>query len=312
MSADDPHIICFRRQTSQNFNFMRSKVTAIIPVYNGAGYIRRAIESVLSQTQPADELIVVDDGSTDETAAIVWSFGPEVRYLYQPNSGVAAARNKGIKQATSEWIAFLDADDYWEPSKLASQLAFSEGVGLVGARWYTEYPGNPRCLAEIPNNAFFGRMFTACGSEAFQVAMNLWTGVVLVRRNLVCDQRFVSGLETAEDRDLWIRLAASTPVYLVPEPLATYVQYGNSQSNSDPARDCGNMLKVVRRHAELLGSKGVREQEANVYRRWAGIHLARGSPRSAVIPAAHRLAIQPTSPQAWWIMCKSLVRSTLL
>jgi hypothetical protein len=182
----------------------------------------------------------------------------------------------------------------------------------VGARWFTEYPGNPRCLAEVPNKTFFGRKFTARGPEAFQVAMNLWTGVVLARRNLLGDQRFVSGLETAEDRDLWIRLAASTPIYLIPEPLATYVQYENSMSNSNPERDCGSMLRVVRRHADLLGPKGVRQQEAYVYRRWAGNHLARGSPRSAIIPAAHRLKIQPTSPQAWWIMFKSLVRSTLL
>jgi glycosyltransferase involved in cell wall biosynthesis len=290
---------------------VRNKVTAVIPVYNGAALIRRSIESVLAQTRPADELIVVDDGSTDETSSIVRSYGASVRYVHQRNSGVAAARNKGVEQATSEWIAFLDADDYWEPLKLERQLAFSEGVGLVGARWFTEYPGRPRCVAEVPDNAFFGRMFKASGSEAFRVAMNFWTGVVLVRRSVLGDQRFVSGLEPAEDRDLWIRLAASTPLYLIPEPLATYVQYEDSLSNSDSDRDCGNMLKVVRRHAVLLGSKGVREQEANVYRRWAGNHLARGKPRSAIAPAARRLAIQPASAQAWWVMYKSLARSIL-
>jgi glycosyltransferase involved in cell wall biosynthesis len=289
---------------------MRNKVTAVIPVYNGAALIRRSIESVLAQTRPADELIVVDDGSTDETSSIVRSYGESVRYVHQRNSGVAAARNNGVQQATSEWIAFLDADDHWEPLKLERQLAVSERVGLVGARWFTEYRGKPRCVEEVPNDAFFGKMLKARGSEAFHLAMNIWTGVVLVRRSVLSDQHFVSGLEPAEDRDLWIRLAASIPIYLIPQPLATYVQFENSLSNVDSDRDCGNMLKVVRRHAVLLGPKGVREQEANVYRRWAGNHLARGTPRSAITPAARRLAIQPTSPDAWWIMCKSLARST--
>jgi glycosyltransferase involved in cell wall biosynthesis len=210
-----------------------------------------------------------------------------------------------------EWIAFLDADDYWEPSKLERQLAFSENVGLVGGRWFTEAAGKPRSVAKISNPGFFGRMLQPRESEAFQVAMHLWTSVLLVRRKALGDLRFVSGLEPAEDRDLWVRLAASTAVYLVPEPLATYAQLPDSLSNSDSDRDCVSMLKVVHRHAALLGAKGVREQEAVIYRRWAGGHLARGTPRSAVGPAARRLAIQPASLQAWWIMCKSLARSIL-
>jgi glycosyltransferase involved in cell wall biosynthesis len=290
---------------------MDNGVTAIIPVYNGAAFIRRSIESVLSQTRPADELIVVDDGSTDETRTIVQSYGASVRYLYQRNGGVAAARNNGVNQATSEWIAFLDADDYWEPLKLERQLAASDNVGLIGGRWFTEEPDKPRSVSMDVDPAFFGRTLKARGSEAFHVAMNLWTGTVLVRRNLLGDQRFVSGLEPAEDRDLWIRLVASTAAYLMPEPLATYTQGPDSLSNSDSDRDCGNMLKVVRRHAALLGPVGVRQQEAIVYRRWAGCHLARGNPRSAILPAARRLAVQPASAQAWWIMCKSLARSIL-
>src|ERR1700687_5608941 len=103
---------------------MDYSVTAIIPVYNGAALIRRSIESVLSQTHPADELIVVDDGSTDETSTIIRSYGAKVRHLYQPNSGVAAARNNGVKQASSQWIAFLDHDDEWLPDKLEPPIAF--------------------------------------------------------------------------------------------------------------------------------------------------------------------------------------------
>ena len=289
----------------------RKTVSVIIPYYRASQTIARAVESALGQTVRPLEILIVDDGSPEDAAEATKQFGSSVTVIRKPNGGAASARNLGIEHAKGEWIAFLDADDYWEPAKLERQLASSEGVGLVGSRWYTEDPGKPRCLAEIADPEFFGRMFRALSSEAFRVAMDLFTSVVLVRRNALGDQRFDSGLETAEDRDLWVRLVASTDVYLAPEPLATYVQLPGSLSNSDIDRDCRSMLKVVHRYAALLGAKGVREQEEVVYRSWAGRHLAAGKPQSAIVPAARRLAIQPASPQAWWIMCKSLARSIL-
>lgn len=289
----------------------RNTVSVVIPYYRARRTIGRAVRSVLAQTALPYEILIVDDGSHDDSADVIKELGSALTLIRKPNGGAASARNLGIDKARGEWIAFLDADDYWEPTKLERQLAYSEGVGLVGAGWFTECPGKPRCVAEVLDTSFFGRIVKARGPEAFRVAMNFWTGVVLVRRDALGDQRFVSGLEPAEDRDLWIRLAASTSVCLVPEPLATYVQYENSLSNNDSDRDCGNMLKVVRRHAALLGAEGVREQECTVYRRWAGCHLAGGRPRSAITPAARRLLVQPTSAQAWWIMAKALGQSVL-
>lgn len=288
-----------------------SSVTVVIPYFRARQTVARAVRSVLLQTARPVEIIIVDDGSPDDAMESLKEFGSVVTLIRKPNGGAGSARNVGIEQARGEWIAFLDADDYWEPSKLERQLAVSEGVGLVGGRWFTEFPGQPRTLSGIPNPEFFGRQFNPHGSEAFHVAMNIWTGVVLVNRKVLGSQRFPSEFETAEDRDLWIRLAASTSVHLLPEPLATYVQYENSLSNSDSDRDCGNMLKVVRRHAGLLGAKGLREQEADVYRRWVWSNLGRGKPRSAISPAARRLAIKPTSPQAWWTLAKVLCRSML-
>jgi glycosyltransferase involved in cell wall biosynthesis len=290
---------------------LRETVSVIIPYYQASHTIARAVESALGQTLRPHEILIVDDGSPDDPAGPTKQFGSSVTVIRKPNGGTASARNLGIEHAQGDWIAFLDADDYWEPLKLERQLASSAGVGLIGGMWFMEYPGKPRYVGEVIEPAFFGRVFRPHGEEAFHVAMNIMTDVVLVRRNALGDQRFVTGLEPAEDRDLWIRLVASTNVYLVPEPLATYVQLPGSLSNSDSDRDCGSMLKVLHRHAELLGVKGVRKQEAIIYRRWAGTHLARGRPRSAIRPAARRLAIQPASPQAWWIMCKSLLRSVL-
>ncbi|HVC12783.1 MAG TPA: glycosyltransferase family A protein, partial [Burkholderiales bacterium] len=92
--------------------------SVVIPVYNGAGTIGRSIESVLAQTYPASELIIVDDGSTDDTARVVASFGRRVVSLPQANAGVSAARNNGAQRAAGEWLAFLDADDWYYPDRL--------------------------------------------------------------------------------------------------------------------------------------------------------------------------------------------------
>ena len=97
-------------------------VSVIIPVYNCEKYVAEAIESVLAQTYPAIEVIVVDDGSTDKSSEIIKSF-PEVQYLFQNNAGTAAARNHGINVSRGEYLAFLDADDLWLPEKLTLQMA---------------------------------------------------------------------------------------------------------------------------------------------------------------------------------------------
>jgi glycosyltransferase involved in cell wall biosynthesis len=97
-------------------------VSVIIPVYNGDRYLAEAIQSVLAQTYQPIEIIVIDDGSTDDTAEVAQSFGSLIRYDYQLNSGSSAARNRGIELASGEFIAFLDADDLWLEDKLALQI----------------------------------------------------------------------------------------------------------------------------------------------------------------------------------------------
>lgn len=98
-------------------------ISVILPVYNGEGHLDAAIRSVLAQSNPPSEVIVVDDGSVDDSAAVAKSFGPPVRYLAQTNLGPAAARNLGIRHAKGIFLAFIDADDLWTPEKLAHQLA---------------------------------------------------------------------------------------------------------------------------------------------------------------------------------------------
>ncbi|MCB0209235.1 MAG: glycosyltransferase family 2 protein [Anaerolineae bacterium] len=97
-------------------------ITLIVPVYNGEKYLAEAIASILSQSRPPQEIIIIDDGSTDNTAAVAKGFGDRVRYYYQPNQGAGAARNNGVTLAQGDALAFLDADDIWAEAKLAHQI----------------------------------------------------------------------------------------------------------------------------------------------------------------------------------------------
>src|SRR5262245_20179101 len=104
-----------------------SSVSVVIPCYNAGRFLKETLESILAQTRPALEVIVVDDGSTDDSAAVAGAFGPPVRVLRQSNQGESVARNRGLDEARGDWVAFLDADDVWAPDKLERQLAAVEG-----------------------------------------------------------------------------------------------------------------------------------------------------------------------------------------
>lgn len=97
--------------------------SVVIPCYNGSAFLKETLESALNQTHPPLEVIVIDDGSTDDSAAIAESFGPPVRVIRQENQGESVARNKGIKESNGDWVALLDADDYWKPNKLEEQVS---------------------------------------------------------------------------------------------------------------------------------------------------------------------------------------------
>lgn len=254
---------------------MTARVSVVIPAYRAERTICRAIDSVLAQTSSPHEIIVVDDGSPDgQNEVIERTYGEQVILIRQANGKTASARNAGIERATGDFIAFLDADDFWEPQKLATQLAVFEQhpeVALVASRFVLQETDGTRHDAGLyrRSNIDWGRVLRPGGAKAFRLASQMWTGTLVIRRDAIGEKRFVTGLEPAEDRDFWVRIVQDHPVYFCPESLATYVLEPGSISRSGIERDCLSMLKVVERHESLLGRMAAREWKSHVLFRWA-------------------------------------------
>ncbi len=239
-------------------------VAVVIPCYNGERFLAEAIESVLRQTQPAFEIVVVDDGSTDGSRGIMESYGDRVRIIGQPNSGLPAARNAGIRASGGQFLAFLDADDWWREDfleKMSDALRRNEAgiaycgwqnVGLPGARGrpfvppdYEEVPSKLECLFRSP----------------------CWpVHAALVRREIV---ESVGGFDpqwrSCEDFAFWLRTATMHRLVRVPEVLAFYRFHGNQMVGKRDAIAINHWmvqkdyLAGCPEAAERLGKERIRE-----------------------------------------------------
>lgn len=226
--------------------------SVVIAVYNGADTIARAIESVLTQTYPAKEIIVVDDGSTDATAGRVKAFGDKVYYRHQANAGVSAARNAGAAVATGDWLAFLDADDWYYPDRLrwhAEWIAEEPDLDfLTGDQEYRRPDGTliKRSLESAPVGRQLiqraqgaQRMVLEGAAIGELIAQHIGdTPTLSLRRRTFRELGgYPLGFAVCEDVHLLIRLAArSRKIGVICDPLAVYCVHPNSATRSDKLR----------------------------------------------------------------------------
>ncbi|MFP4387620.1 MAG: glycosyltransferase family 2 protein [Desulfococcaceae bacterium] len=192
-------------------------ISVVIPAYNRAWTLRNAVDSVLDQAYSPFELLVIDDGSADETPALLREYGDRIRVFRQSNQGVGAARNRGIAVARGSLIAFLDSDDRWLPGKLAAQAAFFE-----------EHPEALICQTEeiwVRNGVRVNprRRHQKRSGMIFEPSLALCLvspSAVMVRRSLFDEVgRFDETLPACEDYDLWLRVSRRHPVHLIETPL---------------------------------------------------------------------------------------------
>jgi glycosyltransferase involved in cell wall biosynthesis len=255
------------------------RVSAVIPTYNSAKYIRDAVESVLAQTYPVYEVLVVDDGSTDGTEELFKGYGNRIRYIRQANAGPPVARNTGLAQAAGDWIALLDSDDLWTPQKIERQVAYLESHPACGLVYTDMKTFDDSGIIEesvkisrnlrLPSGNIFPQMFA---ETLFQ------TSAVLIRKS--CIDRvggFDTELRMGDDYELFLRISRHYELGYVDEPLVLYRQHATQGT-----RTWGKQLhhgvpweflvlkKIVDRYPEMVQELG----RNVVYRRLAKPYAA--------------------------------------
>lgn len=230
-------------------------VSVVIPTFNRANIVTNAIESVLNQTYKNTEIIIVDDGSTDNTRELLLTYKDKIRYVNKTNGGASSARNLGIKQARGEYIAFLDSDDIWLPTKIEKQINVIkenndmgiviteiEFIGEAGRRNYSRF------RRILPYDGF---MF-----EHFLKNPQITCSCILIRKNILDKVGvFDESLNTGEDIDLMLRILSIFKIAVIEEPLVFYLKKSDSLSRR---LFTGNRVRVfnkIKSYLPLMNKK---------------------------------------------------------
>jgi len=211
--------------TPKNYLDNSFSISVVIPTFNRLIYLERAIKSVLNQTISVNEIIIVDDGSDDGTSEFIHSNYPNLKYIFQSNSGVSAARNTGIKAASSNWIAFLDSDDAWVTNKIQKQITELELNPEMNFCHSNEiWIRNGREIKQKNTHKKFGGfIFDKCLDKC-----RISPSTVICRRSLLIKLNgFDEDLAICEDYDLWLRITSNNPVIYIEKPLI--IKYGGHQ-----------------------------------------------------------------------------------
>ena len=252
------------------------RVSFIIPTFNRRDYLPIALDSVLAQTYTDYEIVIIDDGSTDDTRDILFPYEQRIRYFYQQNSGIAAARNRGIEESRGMYLALLDSDDYWLPGKLACQV---EGLeknpqwGMVATR----------CSSISPDGRF--RRHNRPGKSGW-ILIDLFksnfirTSSAMITRECL-DQvgLFDTSLPECEEYDLWLRIAHRYPIGFINQSLTVYTDNPHGVS-TDSLAGRHVRIKVLEKEylRERIPPALYRRRMARNYHYLGRHYLRRGQP----------------------------------
>jgi len=219
------------------------KISVVIPTYDKAQYLGEAIESVLNQTYKNIEIIIIDDGSKDNTQEVVKSFNdPRILYIWQSNQGEVVARNRGIQESNGKYIAFLDSDDLWLKEKLQKQVDFmekSKEIGLLGTGCY-----------EIANNGkILGQKRFSSSNNVLQkklIKFNPFIHTsVMIRKNVFDKVSWYNkNFQESQDYELWLRIAKNYKIANLPELLVKKRYYKEGLSSAKDKQQLYFALEV--------------------------------------------------------------------
>lgn len=206
-----------------------NRFSIIMPLYNKAPYVRKAVESIIGQTYRGWDLVVVDDGSTDGSGEVVKDFDDDrIRLIRQENAGVGAARNCGVAETTAPYICFLDADDWWEPTFLEEMAGLIErhpNAGIYGTGYYIVKNHRKRVAPIGVDEGFIEGEINYCRVYAKTLCMPLTSISVCMPRTVFSEMGgFPTGIKLGEDFVLWIHTALKHKVILLNKPLSNYNQ----------------------------------------------------------------------------------------
>lgn len=296
-------------------------ISVVIPTYNRAEKVRRAVESVLAQSFADLEVIVVDDGSSDDTALVLeQAFGRRIRYFAQTNQGASVARNRGIEEATGEWIAFLDSDDLWEPEKIECQLDALRRVRTGCGACYTDVRffnhSETRTMFELAESSYRHSGQVGVNGEALRLlvkpggaGMVICLSSLMVRKDVI---RKAGGFDPAllysQDSEFMFRLAMATPFCFVNRPLVAFDRspaedrhVGVSSVWNTPEFFLQDSQLRLERLLRLTGNQPpavrnvVRRQLGAIHSGWVNCHLGSGQYDKARASAWKALQMAPTA-----------------
>jgi teichuronic acid biosynthesis glycosyltransferase TuaG len=299
---------------------MAPRFSVIMPTHQAAAFIGGTIRSVLDQTCPDFEIVVLDNGSTDGTGEIVAAFGdPRIRYAWQEDSGLPAnSRNNAIRMAEGEYLAFLDADDWWSPSKLERVAA------VLDADPTLDLVCHDVDIVDPSGRVLVHRAYTLDGRDPYTQLLYrgcfLTTSATTLRRSAALEAGLFDERRdfiTVEDYDLWLRVARGGGRFLLlNETLGRYLQHTGGELNRNAERNYDNMWTMLHTHYDRLAATGRLDVAAARTRRLRsglstvrvlarGGRLGRAAVRLARLPAelaadgaAYRAAVASAGPRA--------------